>query len=87
MISPVTNDQWARPALASCYVLKWIGGYLTFVFISGIALNAFVLRSLLDKKRSRSPIRVFMIALAFADLMAAVLGIPLPLTSNLACRY
>ena len=87
MITSLMSDQWQRPPLASCHVLKFIGGYLALVFVSGIALNGFVLRSLLDKKRGRSPIRIFMIALAFADLMAALLGIPLPLTSNLACRY
>ena len=81
------DDEWIRPALASCSTLKWIGGYLCFVFILGIVLNSFVLYTLLNKKRLLSPIRLFIIALSSADLIHASLGIPLPLTSNLACRY
>ncbi len=81
------DDEWTRPGLASCSTLKWIGGYLFFVFILGIVLNSFVLYTLLNKKRLRSPIRLFIIALSSADLIHAAFGIPLPLTSNLACRY
>ncbi len=81
------DDEWTRPALASCHILKWIGGYLCFVFIFGIILNSFVLYTLLKKKRLKSPISIFIIVLSSADLIHALFGIPLPLTSNLACRY
>lgn len=81
-----TNNEWAGYALASCYILKWIGGYLFFAFIFGIVLNVIILSILLQTKRRRSPIDIFIIALCFSDLLAALLGIPLPLTSNLACR-
>lgn len=80
------HNEWAEYALASCYILKWIGVYLCITFICGITLNLTLLSILLQTKRRRSPIDVFIIALCLADLMAAVLGIPLPLTSNLACR-
>jgi len=79
-------NQWTQPALASCQILKWIGGYLCFAFICGIVLNAIILSVLLESKRRRSPIDIFIIALCVSDLLAALLGIPLPLTSNLACR-
>ena len=81
-----TNNEWTPPALASCQILKWIGGYLCFTFICGVGLNIIILYILLQNKRRRSPIDVFIIALCFSDLLAALLGIPLPLTSNLACR-
>ncbi len=81
------DDEWTRPALASCHILKWIGGYLCFVFIFGIILNSFVLYKLMKNKHRQSPIRIFMITLSVADLIHALFGIPLPLTSNLACRY
>jgi hypothetical protein len=81
------NDQeWTGPALASCYTLKWIGTYLCFVFICGIVLNTFVLYTIIRKKYLQSPIRIFIIALCVADLIHALFGIPLPLTSSLACR-
>ncbi|CAF0759611.1 unnamed protein product [Rotaria sordida] len=82
-----TNNEWMQPALASCHVLKWIGIYLCFTFIFGVCLNAIVLIILLQNKRRRSPIDIFIIALCFADLLDALLGIPLSLTSNLACRW
>ena len=81
-----TNNEWTQPALASCQILKWIGGYLCFTFICGIVLNVIILTILLQNKPRRSPIDIFIIALCFADLLAGLLGIPLPLTSNLACR-
>jgi len=81
------DDEWARPALASCHILKWIGGYLCFVFIFGIILNSFVLYKLMKNEDRQSPIRIFMITLSVADLTQSLFGIPLPLTSNLACRY
>jgi hypothetical protein len=80
------SNEWTEYGLASCYVLKWIGGYLCFTFICGVVLNSIILSILLEKKRRRSPIDVFIIALCLFDLLAALLGIPLPLTSNLACR-
>jgi hypothetical protein len=80
------DNEWTQPALASCHILKWIGSYLCFTFICGITLNSSVLYVLIQKKHRRSPIDVFIIALCFFDLIAALLGIPLPLTSNLACR-
>jgi hypothetical protein len=80
------HDEWTGHALASCRILKWIGGYLCFTFICGIVLNAIILFILLQTKHRRSPIDIFIIALCFSDLLAALLGIPLPLTSNLACR-
>jgi hypothetical protein len=80
------TNQWSPPALASCQILKWIGVYLCFTFIFGIVLNALILCVLLENKRRRSPIDIFIIALCVSDLLAALLGIPLPLTSNLACR-
>lgn len=81
-----TGDQWIRPASAPCQLLKWIGGYLCFTFLSGVVLNGIVICILLQKQRGRSPIDIYIIALCVADLAAALLGIPLPLTSNLACR-
>ncbi|CAF0783744.1 unnamed protein product [Rotaria sp. Silwood1] len=83
----ITHDEWTQPALASCQILKWIGIYLCFAFICGIGLNAIILIILLQNKRCRSPIDIFIIALSFADLLDALLGIPLSLTSNLACRW
>lgn len=80
------DDDWKRPARASCQILKWIGVYLCFAFLSGIILNALIIYILLKKQRSRSPIDIYIIALCSADFTAALLGIPLPLTSNLACR-
>lgn len=85
--NPSNNDQWTQPALASCHILKWIGIYLCFVFIFGVVLNGSVIYVLMNKKYPRSPISTFILALSCADLTHAVLGIPLPLTSNLACRY
>ena len=81
-----TINEWERLALASCHILRWIGGYLCFAFILGIILNFSVLNVLLQSQRRRSPIDILIIALCFADLSDAVLGIPLSLTSNLACR-
>ncbi len=80
------NNEWTDHALASCQILKWIGGYLFFTFICGIVLNGIILSILLQNKYRRSPIDIFIIALCFSDLLATLLGIPLPLTSNLACR-
>jgi hypothetical protein len=80
------DEQWAQPARASCKVLKWIGGYLSFVFLTGIVLNSIIICILLQKRRRRSPIDIYIIALSVADFFGALLGIPLPLTSNLACR-
>ena len=37
------NNEWTEHALASCLVLKWIGGYLCFTFICGIGLNIIIL--------------------------------------------
>ena len=88
MANPAADDdQWTRLPLAPCHTLKWIGGYLIFALVSGILLNGFVLYALLKKQHAQSPISIYMITLTFADLMCAILGIPLPLTSNLACRY
>ena len=81
-----TDDPWMQPARASCLLLKWIGGYLCFTFLSGVVLNGIIICILLRKQRRRSPIDIYIIALCVADLAAALLGIPLPLTSNLACR-
>lgn len=81
-----TDEDWTGPALASCPTLKLIGTYLCLVFICGIVLNSFVIYIIVKKKPSQSPISVFIIALATADLIHALFGIPLPLTSNLACR-
>lgn len=81
-----TDGEWTLPATASCHILKWIGIYLCFTFIFGIGLNATIIVFLLQNKKRRSPIDVFIIALCFADLSDALLGIPLSLTSNLACR-
>jgi len=81
------DNEWTRPALASCHILKWIGFYLCFVFIFGIILNSFVLYTLIKRKYLQSPINIFIIALSSTDLADALFGIPLPLTSNLACRY
>jgi hypothetical protein len=80
------EDQWTRPALASCYILKWIGGYLCFVFIFGIVLNGFVLYTLIKKNYLQPPMSIFIFALSSADLIHALFGIPLPLMSNLSCR-
>ena len=81
-----TGDQWIQPASTPCQLLKWIGGYLCFTFLSGVVLNGIVICILLQKQRGRTPIDIYIIALCVADLAAALLGIPLPLTSNLACR-
>ncbi|CAF3825136.1 unnamed protein product [Adineta steineri] len=80
-------NEWTQPALASCQILKWIGGYLCFAFICGITLNGIILSILCDSKHRRSPIDIFIICLCISDLLASLLGIPLPLTSNLACRW
>jgi hypothetical protein len=80
-----TNNEWTEYGLASCLILKWIGGYLCFTFICGIVLNLIIL-IILQNKRRRSPIDIFIISLSFADLFAALFGIPLSLTSNLGCR-
>jgi hypothetical protein len=85
-IHKITNNQWTEYGLASCHILKWIGGYLCFTFICGVVLNIIILKILLRIKRRRTPIDIFIIALCFSDLLASLLGIPLPLTSNLACR-
>ena len=79
------DDEWSGEALASCEILTWIGIYLCFTFVFGVILNGAALFILL-KNKHRSPIDVFIIALCFFDLLATVLGVPLPLTSNLACR-
>lgn len=81
-----TIDEWSRPALVSCQILTFIGVYLVFVFIAGVLLNILVLRSLLETRKTQSPIRIYMIALTFVDLLETILGIPLPLSSNFACR-
>lgn len=78
-------DQWSGKVLASCDILRWIGVYLCFTFVLGIFLNGAALFILLTNKH-RSPIDIFIIALCFFDLLATVLGVPLPLSSNLACR-
>jgi hypothetical protein len=83
----LNDDQWTQTALASCHILKWIGGYLCFVFICGIVLNIFVLYTIINKKHIESSISIFIIALSSADLLHALFAIPLPLTSNFACRY
>ena len=80
------DNEWSQPARASCEVLRWIGIYLCFAFLSGLVLNGIIIIILVKKQRGRSPIDVYIIALCLADLAAALLGIPLPLTSNLACR-
>jgi len=80
------NNQSTEYALASCHILKWIGVYLCFTFFCGVVLNIIILNILIRTKRRRTPIDIFIIALCFSDLIAALLGIPLPLTSNLACR-
>ena len=85
--SSIDDYDWAQPARASCGVLKWIGGYLCFALVSGIVLNGIIIYILLRKKTRRSPIDVFMIALCSFDLLGALLGIPLPLSSSLACRW
>jgi hypothetical protein len=85
-IHKLANNQWTEYALASCHILKWIGVYLCFTFICGVVLNIIILNILIRTKRRRTPIDIFIIALCFSDLIAALLGIPLPLTSNLACR-
>lgn len=84
--SNLSNDEWNRPALASCQTLKFIGIYLIFVFLLGILLNGYILFNLFARKQSNSPIRIFMIALSVSELLASVAGIPLPLLSNFACR-
>ena len=84
--SPSNIDPWAQPALASCFLLKWIGSYLCFIFICGIVLNVFVLYTTINKKSLQSPISIFIIALSSSDLIQSLFGIPLPLTSNFACR-
>ena len=81
------HNSWTQPARASCPILKWIGGYLCFAFLSGISLNGIIIYILVHKRSRRSPIDVFIIALSVADLVGSLLGIPLPLTSNLACRW
>ncbi|UJR33532.1 hypothetical protein I4U23_020976 [Adineta vaga] len=86
-MSNCKDQDWERPALASCRILKWIGVYLCFTFLCGIVLNGIILNILREKRHRRSPIDIFIMALCFSDLLAAVLGIPLPLTSNLACRW
>ena len=40
-IHKFANNQWTEHALASCHILKWIGGYLCFTFICGIVLNSY----------------------------------------------
>ena len=80
------DNEWSRPPLASCQILTGIGVYLIFAFLAGIILNALVLHALFECRHFQSPIRIYMIALTFVDLAEAVLGMPLPLTSNLACR-
>ena len=85
-ISNCKDYDWTQPASASCHILKWIGSYLCFAFICGVIFNGIILSILFEKKDRRSPIDVFIMALCFSDLLAALLGIPLPLTSNLACR-
>lgn len=85
--NPSDDNQWTQPALASCHILRWIGIYLCFVFILGVLLNGSVIYIIISKKYPRSPINTFILALSCADLSHAILGIPLPLTSNLACRY
>ena len=81
----MSDNQWSRPALASCFTLRWMGGYLIAVFLTGILLNSLVLHSFLQIKQSQSPIRIYMIALSIANLAETLLGIPLSLSSNLAC--
>ncbi|CAF1323374.1 unnamed protein product [Adineta steineri] len=81
------NNEWTQPALASCHILKWIGGCLCFIFIFGIILNSFILCVLLNKKQLQSPINLFIVALSSVDLIHALFGIPLPLTSNFACQW
>ncbi|UJR13708.1 hypothetical protein I4U23_000719 [Adineta vaga] len=86
-VQTLNDNQWTRPALASCYTLKWIGGYLCLVFIFGIFLNGIILYTLLKKSHSQTPVDIFMIVLSSADLSHALFGIPLSMTSNLACRW
>ncbi|CAF3734287.1 unnamed protein product [Rotaria socialis] len=83
----LSHNEWTQPALASCQILKWIGVYLCFTFICGVGLNAIIIVFLLQNKHHRSPIDIFIIALCFTDLLDAMLGIPLTLTSNLSCRW
>lgn len=80
------ENNWTTAALASCQTLKLIGAYLCFVFIFGILLNSFVIYTIIKGNTLRSPINVFFIALSISDLSHALLAIPLPLTSNFACR-
>lgn len=80
------DNSGMESAHAPCQILKWIGVYLCFVFLSGIVLNGIIIYILAHKRIRRSPIDVYIIALCVADFLGALLGIPLPLTSNLACR-
>ncbi|CAF0986542.1 unnamed protein product [Adineta ricciae] len=81
------DDEWTPRALGSCQTLKWISGYLCLTFVLGIVLNGIVLYTVLTKKFVQAPVSTFIIALSGADLSHAVFGIPLPMTSNFACRW
>ncbi|CAF1209782.1 unnamed protein product, partial [Didymodactylos carnosus] len=81
------DESWTHPALASCFVLKWIASYLIVVFILGLLTNGFVLYLFFKEKHLRNPTNTHLICLSATDFSAALLGIPLSLSSNFSCRW
>ena len=82
------NDDYLyeRPSPVDCKILKFVSIYLATIFFVGVVSNSLLLWILFSNKHLRTSLNIFMMALAFVNLMVALTDLPFTITSNYCCR-
>ena len=69
-----------------CNKIKHFGVYLTFILITGVSLNSFLLSIFFVKRELRTPLNKFFIAIIVINLIGLVTEIPLVILSSFNCK-
>jgi len=83
----ILNNLSSSTQLEPCYILRPLGFYLLFIWITGTSLNCYILYTFIRYRKIRqSSTNVFIGGLVLADFVGAFFEIPLPATALLRCR-
>jgi len=83
----LANDTLSSTLLELCYILRPMGYYFIFIWITGTILNGSVLYILIrNKKLRQSSTNILIGGLLLADFIGACFELPLPAFSLIYCR-
>jgi hypothetical protein len=81
------RDPYDQEPLASCPVLRVLGAYCVFLFVTGTIFNSALLYLIIKHKEYKNSLNIYIIALIALNLFGTVLELPFIFVSNLYCRW